>query len=177
MIRLFTATILAGLLLPVTTKGAGTESEAARDGVKPIEFIKVAGQTDEFERESGKLATERASSSDVREFAQQMIKDHTQTTQDLMQAAKEGGLNPPAKPPGLAPDQKKALQMLTDSEKSEFDALYLSFQAKAHSGALGLMKGYSTNGTNQALVKAAEKTAPMIQDHLDQIHKIQRSMK
>jgi putative membrane protein len=178
MIKLITSAVVAGVLLATPTKGADKQHDAMHNGVvEPLEFIKVAGKTDEFERETGKLAAQRGASSEVRDFGQQMVKDHTQTTQDLMQAAKEAGLNPPAGPPSLAPDQKKELQMLGDADKAEFDALYLAFQAKAHDAALGLMKGYAANGTNEVLAKAAGKTAPMVKEHLNRIHEIQGGMK
>jgi|tagenome__1003787_1003787.scaffolds.fasta_scaffold19644375_1 putative membrane protein len=178
MIKLLTSATLAASIAIGTIRAADQESDPMqKGGLEPLEFVKVAGQTDEFERSSGKLAAERAMSNDVKEFGQHMVKDHTQTTQELMQAAKQGGVNPPADPPTLAPDQKKALQMLQDCDKEKFDGMYLSFQAKAHDEALGLMKGYGANGTNEALAKAANQTAPKIQQHLDRIHEIQRGLK
>jgi putative membrane protein len=176
MIKLLVSAILAGLLV-TTTKAADTEEQATHAALQPSEFVKLAAQSDEFERVTGKLAAERAANEDVRAFGQQMSKDHSQSTEDLMQAVKEAGVHAPSTPPALAPDQKKVVAMLNDAEKSEFDALYLTFQAKAHTAALGMMKGYAEKGTNEVLAKAAGKTAPMIQTHLDRIHEIQRSMK
>jgi len=178
MIKLLTSATLAASVAIGTLGAAEQEGDPMQTGsLQPVEFVKVASQTDEFERLSGKLAAERGMSNDVKEFGQHMVKDHTQTTQDLIQAARQGGVNPPADPPALAPDQKKALQMLQDCDKEKFDGMYLSVQAKTHDEALGLMKGYGANGTNDALAKAANQTAPKIQEHLNRIHEIQRGLK
>jgi putative membrane protein len=144
--------------------------------IEPVEFINVAAQSDEFQRQAGQIAIDRATSPDVRQLAQDLVNEHTKSTQSLTEAAQKGGQTPPPSSVSLSEEQKMMLDKLRKADSKEFDALYLLQQAKVHHNALGLMQGYAANGSNSSLKQTATNSAPVIQQHLDRIHRIQRGL-
>ncbi len=48
-----------------------------------------------YEVEAGKLATQKASSEDVKKFGQRMADDHSKANDELMQLADMKGVTPP----------------------------------------------------------------------------------
>src|ERR1700760_2261714 len=70
----------------------------------------------------GQLAAQKASSPQVKEFAQRMVADHTQANQDLMQLAKSENLNLPTQPNNK---HKAELDRLSAMSGNAFDAAYM----------------------------------------------------
>jgi len=128
-------------------------------------FVENAARSDMFEIRASKLAVERATSSQIKQFAAQMIAAHTKTTAGLEAAMKEGGVTTPI-PTNLDSRRQGLLDNLRASIGSEFDKRYVAQQIAAHKEALALMKGYSAHGDNAALRAAAAKTAPLVAEHL-----------
>jgi len=60
-------------------------------------FVKNAAEGGRAEIELGKLAAERASSSDVKQFGQRMVDDHTKANDQLKQVASEESITLPEK--------------------------------------------------------------------------------
>src|SRR5947209_9065638 len=72
-----------------------------------MNYVTMAGQADQFEIRSSQLAQQRAKDPRVKQFAAQMVRDHTDSTQRIMAAARRSNLNVPATPPEpMAPQQK-----------------------------------------------------------------------
>jgi putative membrane protein len=128
-------------------------------------FVENAARGDMFEIRASQLAEERASSSEIKKFAAQMVAAHTKTTAGLKAAMKEGGVTTPI-PTGLDARRQGLLDNLRASNGAEFDKRYVAQQIAAHKEALALMKGYAAHGDNPALRAAAAKTAPIVADHL-----------
>lgn len=99
-------------------------------------FMSKAGASDLYEIESSRLALEKSQRDDVRRFAQMMINDHTNTTQQLTAAAQAAGMSPP--PPKLTPKQAGMIDKLRGASASAFDSTYLAQQTGAHDKALKL---------------------------------------
>jgi len=60
-------------------------------------FVRDAAQGGMAEVELGKLATEKASSDDVKKFGQRMVDDHSKANEELKQVANSEGVQLPAK--------------------------------------------------------------------------------
>src|SRR5215218_602475 len=74
------------------------------------DFVKTAATSDEFERQSGTRATERAQNESVRELGQMLVVDHTRSTEELTVAATAAGV--PVPPPALHPGLTRKLEYL-----------------------------------------------------------------
>src|SRR5262245_59654917 len=97
------------------------------------------------EIEMGKTAMDKASSSEVKKFASQMITDHTSADQKLTDLAKRTNLDlnaPPIDPiaqalQSAAEDRKRTMRGLSGSQ---FEAAYVAPQVDNHSVALKLVE-------------------------------------
>ena len=135
-------------------------------------FVMAAGQSDQFEIQSGQLAASQGGSKKVRSFGTQMVADHTKSTDMVMRAAKRAGLTPPAAPPPLRADQAQMLAQLQPLQGAAFDSLYVQQQMQAHDEALGLHQNYAKNGDTPALKTAASGIVPVVQMHRAMLQKM-----
>lgn len=133
----------------------------------PTDYVKQAGASDLFERQSSTLV--RASSNPkVSDFAKTMIAHHTKSTADVKAAARKAGVKVP--PPKLMPMQASMIAELKRAHGAERDTLYVTQQKQAHQMALALHQGYAQNGTSAPLKAVAAKIAPVVQSHLDMLN-------
>ena len=164
---------LAALLVAAVAPAANAQMTPTNAPVAAPDFLATAAASDEFERRSGRLAAERAQDAGVRAFGQQMVAAHTQSTQELGEAARAAGQRPPA--PALNPGQEKMLRTLAEQQGPDFDKLYLQQQHEAHADALALMRTYAALGEVPPLRAAAGKTAPVVARHLAMVAGMQRA--
>jgi putative membrane protein len=157
-------------MAPNTQMAVPTDDAAAATPTDAADYLKVAGAGDLFERQAGQLAVSKTDDPDVRAFAQQMIDDHTKTTDALKAAAKTAGLT--VSPPQLTPAQQQQLDQLKQLDGDGFDRAYLDQQVAAHRAALALHRTYAGQGDTPALKDAASKTVPIIEGHLEHVQKL-----
>jgi putative membrane protein len=151
---------LAGL---TCSQGVATPLQALP--INGASYVAMAAAGDQFEIQSGQIALIKASSPDVRNFAQTLINDHTMTSSKLSAAASASGLGTPVAI--LSADQQ---QMLNDLQAAPagfgFDQLFLKDQITAHQMALALHSNYANFGDTLALKAVAASAVPIIQMHL-----------
>src|SRR5260370_40708506 len=82
------------------------------------DFVKSVAESSATEVHLGKLAQEKASSDAVKELGKRMVEAHTQTSQQLKQAASALNIQVPAEPPRKA---KKAEDKLAKLSAADFD--------------------------------------------------------
>jgi putative membrane protein len=123
-----------------------------------------------------KIATDRADSEKVKQFAQQLIKDHSAVAEKL---AKLVANDQPASPSAKIEQQinERCLAMLQAELESksgkEFDACYLGSQIAGHMhmiAALDVLAG-QTSGPLQQIVKSAQ---PTVQKHYDEARQLMK---
>ncbi|HXU99825.1 MAG TPA: DUF4142 domain-containing protein [Caulobacteraceae bacterium] len=154
----------AAIAVLAATAPAAFTAMAAPAALATPDFITAAAQTDEYERQAGRLASRKGHAPKVRSFGEMMVRDHTATTAALKAAIRRGGLPQPP-PPSLSADQQQMVNQLT-SAKADFDASYAAQQVQAHQKALAVMRAYAAGGSNASLRAAAAKTAPLVEHHL-----------
>lgn len=133
-----------------------------------------AALSDMYEIESSRLALEKSTSPEVKQFAQMMIDGHTKTTADMKATLASAGVTvtPPA---ALDARRQGMLDELRGKTAAEFDTAYLDQQTAAHGEALDLHKGFAANGDNPQLKAFAATTAPVVQGHLDMVKKLDKT--
>jgi putative membrane protein len=127
------------------------------------DFVTEAAQSDMFEIQSGKLAASKTQG-DVQKFANQMVTDHTKTTDEMK------GLAPSANAPlptEMDSSQQSMLDKLKGLNGDDFRKQYISDQVSAHKTAVSLFQRYGKSGDNEKLKAWANATLPTIQHHLD----------
>ncbi len=131
-------------------------------------FVKIVSSSNAFEIESSKLAEQKSALPDVKEFATQMIADHTKAGEDLKAAlAGSGAAEPPTT--ALAPKHAAMLKLLQDADAASFDMLYIDMQAGAHMEAVSLFQTFAKGGDNDAVKAFATATLPTLQMHKEHV--------
>jgi putative membrane protein len=142
----------------------------AQKAPSPDAFVNTAAVSNMFEIETSKAALERATSPDVKTFAQQMIDDHTKASNDLKEAASKAGVG--AIPEDLDAKHKSMLQALDKKKGAEFDRSYVQEQRQAHDQAVKLFSTYASNGTQADLKSFAATTLPTLQMHQQHVREL-----
>lgn len=172
---MFVRALMMTTALLVATPAFSQDSTAAAMTTAPMsvtdpaEFGAMASVSNLFELESSTLAKERATSEEVKAFADQMITDHTKAAQDMASAAAEEGVTPATE---FDDRHQTILDDLEGLEGEEFDAAYIEAQAQAHDEAVALFEGYSTNGAEGPLKEFATKTLPTLKQHQEHVHSL-----
>ena len=146
---------------------ASADKAAAAINVVKASFVKVVTSSNAFEIESSKLAEQKAKDADVKEFAMQMITDHTMAAEELKKAAMLGDAAPI-----LSPKHAAMLEILKGASEQEFQPLYIDMQASAHMEAVTLFATYAKGGDDTALMEFAEKTLPKLEMHKMHVTKL-----
>ena len=128
------------------------------------EFVTMAASSDMFEIQSSQLALENAKNEDVKQFAEQMVEDHTKASKQLAEIAASENLKVPDE---MAEMHEELLETLSSAQGDAFDAAYVAAQVQAHEMALALMTAYGENGDNDKLEAHAEMSTPIIAQHLE----------
>lgn len=138
------------------------------------EFVQAAGQSDQFEIMEAQTVLGQSTDPQLRAFAQQMIRDHGETSRVLQQATARAGLKPPA--PGISADQALLLGALQSQRGPEFDRTYVRHQALAHRAALTVEQAYGATGDDPAVRQAAAAAIPIISSHLAMAEQMQATL-
>jgi putative membrane protein len=134
------------------------------------DFVNIVAITDVFEVESSKLALEKKIAAD-QAFAQRMVHDHTQTTEQLKRLIDTGAVKAPL-PSGLDEQHKQMLEKLRGENGPDFSKDYNRMQLAGHKQAVALFEAYAKTGDNAALKSWAAKTLPHLQEHLAMAEKL-----
>jgi hypothetical protein len=110
--------------------------------VTPIQFLAKAGASDKFEFSSAKLETSSANPS-IAQFANQMITDHTKSTEVVKSAAAAGKLMP--KLAMLTAKQTSDLTALNGVKARAWEALDLKQQKRLMPGSAIMQNSPRTN--------------------------------
>lgn len=140
----------------------------AQAPIAPATFVKMAGASDQYEIQSSKLLLQTTRNAKLRDFATQMVTDHTKSTADVTAAAKADGLTP--MPPMPDADGLKMLAALRATKGTARDTLYVQQQKIAHQKALKLHTDFSQTGTAPNLKTAAAAIVPVVQMHYDMVN-------
>jgi len=111
----------------------------------------------------GQIAAQNASSQQVKDFGQRMVTDHTQANQELLQIAQQENLTLPTQPDSKDQATQKRLGALTGSA---FDSAYTKDMVQDHRQDIAEFKREAQSGQDPALKAFAQKTLPVLQQHL-----------
>lgn len=169
-LALASATVMAAGGLSAQTASTDvsppTQEEMQAAMTTPQAFADRAASSNTFEIMSSQLALEKSQSQTVIAFAEQMIVDHQAAGERMTVAAGAEGVTPTAT---LMPDHQAQLDNLNASAPQDFDAAYFGAQLAAHTEAVSLFEGYSTQGPDGMLKEFATDTLPTLQEHLAQV--------
>ncbi|MBK5516103.1 DUF4142 domain-containing protein [Pseudomonas sp. TH10] len=131
-------------------------------------FVDNAAAGGIAEIETSRLALEKSSSADIKEFANMMITDHGKANDELASIAQSNDI----KVPDTTTLVKQAKEKILDMRDESFDAAYANNQVKAHEETIELFKKEANTVTDDKVKGAtelkafAQKMLPALEKHL-----------
>ncbi len=155
-----------------------TTNVAATGGIAVIEddaeFATKAAAGGMAEVELSKLALDKSTNVQVKEFATMMVNDHGMANEELKTIASSKNISLPTT---LDEDHQKMWDDLNSKTAKDFDKKYVDDMIEGHKKIVDLMEKQAKDGADAELKAFATKTAPVVKAHLERIKKIKDAMK
>ncbi len=126
-------------------------------------FLAEAEAAGLFEAQSTELASPEDRTPDLRQFAEGMQRDHTQTAKLLDALLASKGLAPA---PVLTAAQLQTIDDLRRTRPALFPRRFRTAQIQAHQQAIALFQMEASSGTDPDICAFAEQTLPLLREHL-----------
>jgi putative membrane protein len=136
-------------------------------------FAQKAAAGGQFEIQSSQLALQKSKNDAVRQFAQRMIKDHTELADKLRTALEKAKMPEPQLK--FSGQEQRMLTQLRGAEDAKFLWLFINDQVQAHKGAVKLLRRYAKRGKNADLKQFASEALPVVQQHLQLAQDLKRT--
>jgi putative membrane protein len=140
--------------------------DPAKTGMKMAgdeHFVMTVAKDGMAEVELGKVAADKASSGDVKKFAQRMVDDHSKANDDLKTLAQNKSITLPA---SVDATQKATMDRLSKLSGEAFDRAYMQEMLKDHRKAVDAFRMESKSGKDADVKAWAAKTLPTLEEHL-----------
>ncbi|MEH2163175.1 MAG: DUF4142 domain-containing protein [Nostoc sp.] len=146
-----------------TTSGQNTLSSSDR------QFVTEAAQGGLAEVQLGRLASQRGTSKAVKQYGQQMVKDHTQVNNQLKQLAVQKGVTLPTT---IGSKNQQVKQRLSQLSGSKFDRQYLNQMLQDHQKDVAAFQKEAEQGQDTDVKAFAAQALPTLQQHLQEVSSI-----
>jgi putative membrane protein len=137
--------------------GARTPTEAAA-------YMAAAAEQDAYLLQAAQVAVAKAQRPEVRAFAQQLVREHAQSSERLVRAAEKAQIAPPPAP-ALSAEHSEMLAAL-NAAGAGFDRLYLDQQIDLQAEAHRLHRNYALIGKVPDLRNYATVEDPIDYEHM-----------
>ena len=144
------------------TTASTTNSNASVD-LATKNFVLKAAKGGLAEVEFGRLAAEKASDPDVKQFGQKMVDDHSKANDELKSIAQQKGITLPTE---LDAKDKRTRDHLAKLSGAAFDRAYMSDMVKDHTKDVADFRKESKSGKDSDVKAFAGKTLPTLEEHL-----------
>ena len=135
-------------------------------------FIQKAAASDQTEIMLSKLALERASSPQVKQFAQTMVTDHTKATSLLKPIAADHGVNLPE---NAQPANDANYQKLEKQSGPAFDKTYIETMVKDHQDMLHAFETEAGQAADPKLKEFISTVQPIVAHHLQMAKELRQT--
>lgn len=137
-------------------------------------FYTQAAESGMAEVMLGNLALQKTQNEQIRQFAQQMVTDHTNANNELKQLAESKNITLPS---AVSSKQQSAYDKLNGMNGMDFDKAFMKQMVKDHENAVKLFRKQSEKGEDADAKAFATKTLPTLQMHLQMAKTMNDSMK
>jgi len=137
------------------------------------QFAMKAAQGGMAEVELGRLATEKASSDEVKKFGQRMVDDHSKANDELKSEAAKKNITLPTT---IDAKDKALMDRLSKLSGPAFDRAYMTAMVKDHRTDVSEFQKEASTGHDPDLKAWAAKTLPTLQDHLKQAESVDQAV-
>jgi putative membrane protein len=156
---------------PKTTqpKAGAQEKTAGAPSATDKTFAREAAIGGMAEVELGRLAADKASSADVKQFGQRMVDDHGKANDELKSWASQKSVTLPTE---LDAKHKATRDRLSKLSGAAFDRAYMHEMVTDHDKDVQEFKHASKTATDSDLKAWAAKTLPTLEEHQKMAHDV-----
>ncbi|HEX3123521.1 MAG TPA: DUF4142 domain-containing protein [Rhodanobacteraceae bacterium] len=149
----------------VVAVSAGACAQGSSSPAKPAEnpdasFVHKAGESDLAELQFSRLASARAASPKVREYALRIVQDHDQSARELAIIAAHENI---ALTDSVDDEHSQVLDALASEGGATFDSNYMTAMLQAHQQLASLMKSSEAAVSTDELRVYIKKTLPVLE--------------
>ncbi|MBJ6111027.1 DUF4142 domain-containing protein [Hymenobacter sp. BT523] len=134
-------------------------------------FLTNAASSDMLEIRAGQMASQKATSADVRKYAQMMVSQHNQSSQELKAVAAPLGVKMPET---MLPVHQAMADRLLNKSGKNFDETYMDLMEKAHQMDVAMFEVKSKAAESPNVQAFATKTLPMLRSHHDMANSLEK---
>jgi putative membrane protein len=157
---------LVALTLPLSLSAQDAKQDKAKSKLdrQDKRSLRDMGEADMAEVQAGKLASQKASSPEVKKFAQEMVDDHGKGLSEDEALARSKAMQPPSAP---SKKHQSAMKKMESLSGEEFDRAYMQQMVKDHEETLKKLQDAAKNAKDPQIKAAASKKAPIVSQHLE----------
>ncbi len=171
--------VAGGMSIAVAAQQGSTSSSPMSSSMSSAKNSKLSAADKHFVKEAaaggmaevalGQLATEKASSPDVKQFGQRMVDDHSKANDQLKQIAADEGVRLPTT---LSAKDEATKNRLSKLSGDAFDKAYMADMVKDHKTDVAAFRHESKTGRDPQVKSFAADTLPTLEDHLKNAQKV-----
>ena len=162
MNKMLCSGIVAIALSAAPALGAAQTATSKRASIDKA-FVTKAAQGGMAEVELGKLAVDKGSSSEVKQFGQKMVEEHGKANDQLKSLAANKNMTLPT---ALTPKDKALEARLSKLAGPAFDRAYMRAMVTDHRQDVNEFKMESKSGADADIKSWASNTLPTLETHL-----------
>jgi putative membrane protein len=154
-------------------------ANTVQPNVKDGEVLKTLVVLNTNEVDAGKLAAEKATDKKVKQFADQMQKDHSKNMEATKALAKNQKIDlvDSNASNSLQEEGKNELQNLKSTDKKDFDKEYIDMMVKGHEkAAQTIEKELLPNASNPTVANHLKATLKTVKHHLQMAKNTQKAL-
>ena len=165
-----------------TTEFADSTNQAAADSAttdsladaieEDAKFAVAAANGGMAEVALSKIAEEKATDPKVKEFAKQMVADHSKANDELKKLADQKNITLPSAP---NEEKQKAAAELGGKSGSDFDKTYITQMKKDHQATVQLFEDAQKDVKDPELKAFIDKTLPVIKAHEEHVKSLDKT--
>jgi putative membrane protein len=162
-----------------TAGHANAQTSPAAAGLTDPQIAMIAVTADNVDIDAGKLAEQKASSKEVKDFGATMVRDHTAVNTKATALAKKLNVTPEESTAskGLKADGDAMLTKLKGLSGAEFDKAYVDNEVAYHEKVIETVTKTLIPNTKNAELKALlESAGPILTSHLEHAKHLQASL-
>jgi putative membrane protein len=172
--------IIAGLQPGVVAaqETAQPAAEAPQPALDDPTIVAIFDNANTADIETGKLASERGHSKEVRQFGAMLARDHAMVRQQGRALAKKLGVTPtPPAGDQSAKDQAALIRRLGGLQGAEFDRVFLQREIQFHKDVIAAIKTTLLPAIkNEELRALVVKVAPAFQAHMQMAENLSKQL-
>jgi putative membrane protein len=171
-------TAFMGATAQTNEKDAKEMNKKTFDGTSiedDVKFVAEVADASMLEVKVGILAESMATSQEVKELAQMMVKDHTKANAELKALCDKKGIKCPT---DLSNESINKHNDLSNEKKGEdFDKEYVKMMVKDHKKVIDMFEKEAKKGNEKEIRDWASKTLPTLKHHLEMSEAAEKALK